>query len=308
MAVLDPQAVKAGQVVPQPGDAVNGYAYVSGDPRVNTSYKPLTGGDYLSSIPKQRADAATSILQANTPLPNGTVLKDPYWKQVYSDVLAAEPDFDATKWKARQNLRASFSAGKDATQIQQLNMGIHHAAGMMNAYDNLDNYDSYPWINSIANTVESGLPTQGGAKIRAGMAAADLNKNALASETAAIFQGGSPHETEIQNYAKDYDPNLGPSASNAALGKAASLFHDRLQTLQSKWKNTMGPTAQDFPIVSPETQAAWNQLNSRYDVVTGEPKPAAKPSAPAKGGIPAGVDPGLWQHMTPQEKSLWLKN
>jgi hypothetical protein len=35
MPVLNPDDVKAGRVVPQPGDSVNGYAYVQGDPSSN---------------------------------------------------------------------------------------------------------------------------------------------------------------------------------------------------------------------------------------------------------------------------------
>lgn len=285
MANLNKDDVKSGRVIPQPGDTVDGFAYVKGPPTANTSYRALTGTDYLSSIDPQRQAIVKNILMGHTPIPTGFLARDPYWKQIYSDVMMAEPGFDATKWGARAKLQSDFGNGKARQQINALNMGIHHAAGMMDAYDNLNNWNTWPIVNSVANTVEEGFNP----RIQAAKSAANLNSDALAAETAAIFEGKAPAVEEIKGYKADYGSDKGPAASNAALGKFANLAHDRLSTLQQQWRDVMGPVVGDYPIISPDTQNAWKKLTSRYDTATGEllppapqqKKPSPQPARPA---------------------------
>jgi hypothetical protein len=57
-----------------------------------------------------------------------------------------------------------------------------------------------------------------------------------------------------------------------------------------------------------------NRLNEVYlDIIHGPgnrpnaeaPAQPAEQAAPQAGGVPTGVDPALWQHMTPEERALW---
>lgn len=52
----------------------------------------------------------------------------------------------------------------------------------------------------------------------------------------------------------------------------------------------------------------WESFTPMGTVIDGGAKPAAAPtpsSAPVDSQPPSGVDPTLWQHMTPQERALW---
>lgn len=287
MAVLDPQAVKAGTVVPKPGDFVDGFAYQGGDPKANGSYRPLLGNDYLSSIPASRANVVRSILATKQPMPQGTVLKDPYWQQIYRDVVTADPTlsdgsggFDTKAFNTRRALMDDYARGKARAQINALRMGIHHASGMMDAYDNLGNWNGYEFVNRAKNDLMYGFSP----KTRAAEGAINLNKDALAAETATIFTGKQPAVTEIEGYKKDYSPDAAPDASNAALGKFGTMAHDRLNTLQQQWHDVMGPTAKDYPMFDPETQKAWQKLTSRYDPETGQMKAPQSTTQPAANG------------------------
>lgn len=78
--------------------------------------------------------------------------------------------------------------------------------------------------------------------------------------------------------------------------RAARAFHNRweVKTGGAPFEGDLG--MEDFPIYQPREQFPG--------------APARAPAAPspaqgAGGGAPAGVDPGLWEFMTPEERALW---
>src|SRR5690349_9082203 len=113
MAVLNIDDVKAGKVVPKPGDWVNGYEYVQGNPRSNDAYRPLQGNDFLNSIDPNRARLARAVLLGRAPYPSIS-RNNKFNQQLIQDVLAAEPDFDATAYKRRVDMIHDFTSGKTA--------------------------------------------------------------------------------------------------------------------------------------------------------------------------------------------------
>lgn len=275
---------------PQPGDIVNGTKYLGGNPAKQGSWQPLTGQDYFNTLPPDRQRFVEGIVNAKLPMPQGFVMKDPYWKQIGADVVSVDPSmagedggYDQKQFAARQKLLNSFTSGPDSKTIAALRLGTQHAAGMQQAYDNLGNFNTYPMVNDAINTVENGFNP----KVQSGLSALNLNRDALAGETASVFaNGGQPSVTETEGYKKDFDPNAGPNASDAALGKIAQLYNSRLNTLQQKWKDGMGPLAKPYPIIDQHTQQAWSQLTSRYDPDTGELRPPMPAQAAPQGQKP----------------------
>ena len=293
-----------------PGVVVNGHVFKGGNKADEASWEPLSGEDYLATIPQARANIVRNILAGGQKLPNiSSRSNDALSNTIVQDVAMAEPEFNSSVWNARNSLFKDMSSGKGAAQIQNLNQMLQHAAGLQQSHDVLKNWDDsgYPAPNAVINAVRT-LPVIGNPKVASAYSAAKENGMALGSEQAAVMQGGAPHEGQTTGYQALYGPNVGDSAIGGSLGKAAQLAYSRLDNIQQKWANTMGPVAGKdptkvgfaAPIISPQTQKAIEALKSRYDLETGEP--IAKSAGSSS---PQGIDPKVWAHMTPQEKSLW---
>ncbi len=281
MANLNPADVKAGKAIPRPGDTVDGFAYVAGPPTSNDSYKPLQGQDYLSSIPRDRALQAGAVLAGKAPYPS-MARNNKFNQQILMDVRSAEPDFDATKWKARVDLIKDFTSGPTSKMIQSLNQAPQHAMTLADAYDQLHNSDTYQGLNDLATNVEAGLAPV----LPAG--AFNASQPAVADELATLYKGGPGTVPGIEDQQKAFPMGAGPTESGSAMKTAAELMQDRMDTIQSKWDNVMGTAAslyplvtdkpqQGFPVISPRAKAALQALHDRYK----PPAPAAAAPAPA---------------------------
>lgn len=276
MPVLDPVLVKAGKVAPQPGDLVNGYAYVGGDPTSNDSYQPATGNDFLNSIPPARANIARAVLQGKAPYPSLS-RNNKLGAQIVQDVLAAEPGFDATAYKRRVDMIKDFTTGKTATLIQALNQAPLHALSLSDAYDHLNNSSILPQVgNDVLTNVEASF---GNTKQQAARGAFNEAQPAVADELATLYKGSSGTIPGIAAQEHAFPSGAAPAESNGALRTASELMKDRQDTIMERWKNGMGSQADMFPVVSPKSRAALETLYNRY-----HPEEAT-PAAPASFGM-----------------------
>lgn len=247
--------------MPKPGDVINFHRFIGGDPGDDTAWQPLEGQDYLKAIPPARANIVKAIITGRAPLPNGRASKpDAFSNQLLQDVAMAEPGFDGTKWKTRQQTWLDFTSGKTAGIIRALNQAPLHAMELSNSYDDLHN-TKFGWANNALTNIEAGL---GNTQQQAARGAFNENQPALAGELATTYKGGYATEPDIDSQKKAFDPGLAPAESRAALAKASSLMEDRLTQLNQQWTNTMGPLADPFPVMGKRAADALAQLKKKY--------------------------------------------
>lgn len=270
--------------MPKPGDVVNFHRFMGGDPGNDASWQPLSGQDYLKAIPPARANIVKAIISGRAPLPNSRSSKpDAFSNQLLQDVAMAEPGFDGTTWKARQQTLLDFTSGKTAAIIRALNQAPLHAKELSSAFDDLHNTD-YGSINNFLTNIEAGM---GNKQQQAARGAFNENQPALAGELASTYKGGYATEPDIAAQTKAFDMGLAPAESHAALAKAANLMEDRLTQLNQQWSNTMGPLADPFPVMGPRAADALGYLKQKYvdGGTAANPKPQPKPAPkPANGG------------------------
>lgn len=279
-APMLPQMPTAGTPpMPKPGDIINFHRFVGGDPGDDASWQPLEGNDYLKAIPPARANIVKAIVTGRAPLPNSRASKpDAFSNQILQDVAMAEPGFDGTKWKARQQTLLDFTSGKTAGIIRALNQAPLHAVELSNAYDDLNN-TNMGWANNALTNIEAGM---GNTQQQAARGAFNENQPALAGELASTYKGGYATEPDIAAQTKAFDMGLAPAESHAALAKASSLMGDRLTQLNTQWSNTMGPLAEPFPVMGKRAAEALATLQKRYvdgQTAARPPKPAAAAAA-----------------------------
>lgn len=271
--------------VPQPGDVVNFHRYMGGNPADDTSWQPLAGDDYLKAIPTTRANLVRAIVTGRAPLPNGRASKpDAFSNQLLQDVAMAEPGFDGTTWKVRQQARLDFTSGKTAAIIRALNQAPLHAVELSNAFDDLHN-TRFGSINNFLTNLQAGT---GNTQQQAARGAFNENQPALAGELATTYKGGYATEPDIAAQTKAFDMGLPPAESHAALAKASSLMGDRLTQLNEQWHNAMGPLAEPFPVMGPKAAAALKYLQQKYvdgQKAAGAQHEAPQPAKASKGGF-----------------------
>jgi hypothetical protein len=235
-----------------------------------TSYKPLSGSDYLNSIPKDRANQAIAVLAGKAPYPS-TARNNKFNQQILLDVRSAEPDFDATAWGRRTKMIADFTSGPTSKLIRSLNQAPLHALTLADAYDQLNNYDGSHTVNDALTNTEAAMGVKPQLAARGKFNAA---QPAVADELATLYKGGPGTIPGIEDQKRAFAMGAGPTESNSALSAASELMRDRMETIQEQWKNGMGSVADMFPVISPQAKSALDKLYGRY-----HPDQASAPAA-----------------------------
>lgn len=280
MPILDPAAVKSGKVVPKPGDYVNGYAYVSGDPRKNESYKPLDGEDFLKAIAPSRANAARAVLTGRAPYPSLSRM-NPANQLLRDDVLAAEPTFDAVAYDTRKKFIQNMTSGNLATLMRALNQAPQHMLSLAGAYDKLNNSNVPQRMNDLMTRIEAGMGNinnQAGARGQFNAA-----QQPVSEELNTVFTGKAATVAGAEGQKAVFPMGAGPAESNAALGTTAELLLDRLNTIDTQIDNGLGRSRHMFNTINPQARQAIYALYSRTH-------PGWKPPA-----APANVPTPAWQ-------------
>lgn len=266
--------------LPKPGDMFNGHQFLGGDPRAQTAWKPLSGQDYLNSMPLDPEKKTLIQAIANYDLPPGSGrggIGSPEVQQLLGYVKTYDPTFDAKNYKARQDMINDINDKQNGLggQISNLTNAALHARDMAHAYDRLGNSDALPpetqeWLKAAHGRLLSMLPEiLGGAPngknpILSALGAASTASNFLAPEAARIGMGATPNEAEINNNQTNLAIGAGPSAQAGTLGDIASKIGQRLLTIQDRYKRAFGNTPPKVPLINPDAARAVNELLTRY--------------------------------------------
>lgn len=267
--------------IPQVGDVVDGHKLIAPDYTKDESWQPLSGEEFLKTIPTGRANLVRMILDTRAPFPTSLrgTKPDAFSNQIMQDVAMTEPGFDAAQWKARQGVINDFKYGPTSKIIRAVNQAAGHAKSMSDAYDALNNGRS-EWGNWIANGIQSDIPFMPGQKrIQGAIGAADEIKEVLAPELATVFRGGGAAEADVESQRKGLTDTKPPAYSHAHLGEVVDAMSSRADSLQEQWLRGMGPTAKPFPILDPKAKEALDFLKGRYS-----------PQAAAAEGLKLGAD------------------
>ncbi|HVM95107.1 MAG TPA: hypothetical protein VMT89_01905 [Candidatus Acidoferrales bacterium] len=339
MAIYNFADVKAGSAKPVPGDIVVSsdgypYKYAGGGPVSAQTMVPLQGKEYLQALPQSRRNLVQALLTGNMEFPSAntrTMKGGPtFGTQLLTDAANVDPTFNQATYKARVAALKDFTSGYDSKTIASLNQAPLHALELARAMQGLGNQNdgalgdnwlarnvAYPALNLAGTTWQQPGPTNerrianavasGDTGMQAAEGSYKAAHGAVGDELASVYTGKAGTVPGIEEQMNVFPEGAPPSQSNAAFSTVSKLLRDRQATLVAKWRKAMGPIADLFPVVDPRSSQALDTL----DAMTRGGKLAAGATTPApatraaSAAPPAGVDPVLWSHMTPQEKALW---
>lgn len=254
--------VTGSRAMPQAGFVQDGYRFMGGNPADKAAWQPLQGQEFLQSLPPVDAAVVQAMVEGRKQWPGGFATKIPYWQQKIEQAAQYDPNFDETSYGVRMATRKDFTSGKTANLIQALNQAPLHALTMADAYDQLHNLPvGGETVNDFLTNAESMMGLQGQ---QAAMGAFKESQPAVSSELATVYKGGPATIPDIEAQARAFPMGAAPTTSNSALKAASELMKDRLDTINQRWQNAMGPLGGQFPAISPRAKAALDTLYARY--------------------------------------------
>lgn len=188
-------------------------------------------------------------------------------------VSLVDPNYDAGTYKLRNDTRSDFQKSTPNSaggQRQFGNVGMKHMLEIYNNAGNLPNHTNWGPLNSTINQLDIARQeksAQGGAVNSYKLSV--MNGFDEIAKALGIGDAGGRHELQSKLEAAN-----GPEAIRAVIKEQAKLLKEKLDTLQGRWSDQMGPAAGDFKVIDPEAEKALN-----YILGDGEAQPSA-PSTP----------------------------
>lgn len=263
-----------GQSGPQVGQALNGYKFLGGDPKMASSWQPLSGDEYLKSLPSSALSMIPMIKMysnGDMPVPTGASLRSPQMAQLMEMTSQYDPSFKAEDYATRVATRKDFTSGKSAQNITSFNTVLQHLGKLKADADALNNHDFTP-LNAAGNTVEPffGDPRVGNF---------NTDKTAVTSELVRAFRGTGGAEQDIKDWASSFDPNGSPAQINGAIQRGVQLLKGRMEALADQYQRGMGRARDPMTFLSPEAMSTFQALST-----TGDRNAQVQPQQPQANG------------------------
>lgn len=277
----------------KPGDIINGYRFMGTNAAAEhadqTKWAPLTGDEFLKTLAPADAAQVRALADGRMQFPGSFALRSPYWTTRLEQVSQYDPSFDAVNYGARAKTRGDFTAGKAAQNIRSLNTAIGHLGRLNDLIEGTAGHSGFPGatlVNAGVNAIEKSMGDPGVTNY-------EQAASALGSELTTTFRGGMGAEQDVTRWISQLDPNLSTEQKKEAVKNIADLLRSRVEALTDQYRVGMGRSSDLPPGLNPKALALFQKLS-------GQAGPTGQTPS-----VPQGIDPKLWQHMTPEERALW---
>ena len=215
------------------------------------------GQAVLNQLPPGYASRVMGILTGREP-PPAEGSRSPIAQGLLTMAAQIEPNFDLVKWKQRFDTNNEFHAGgltSPAGQITSGNTAMQHLAGLSDAAQNLGN-GSFPMVNGVKNWLSENT---GNPQVPV------FNDwlNRYTQEITKFYRGTGGSEADIARDIAALNDAKSPAQLNSVIAAQGQGIYGKINALQDRWHEGMGPGTPDFPIIQPESQAALSRVNGR---------------------------------------------
>lgn len=286
----DPATGRQYKIDPATGQAT--YVQIQ-DPAQNTSADINT--DPLSGLSPAEAATVKGLANYTIPLTSLNRLPPAQKERLIQHAYAVDPDFDASQYQIRSDLKKSFTSGQDADNIKSLNTVIAHIGDLAHSSSNLSNSGS-PLVNAPGNWINRevlGAPQQ---------TTFAQDRAAVASEMAKLFKGtGSPTEAGIKEVSDAFSANASPAQFQAGITEALTLMAGRADAIRNKYEQGFQKPI-DKTWLNPKSRAVLRKLGVDIGSLdpsnSGAPQQSGQPTEPQ---TPATSQPAPSPFKTPED-------
>lgn len=279
----------------------------------------ITGKEYLDTLKKddpKMESQVRAVIEGRAPYPTGMLLKTPYGQQLAAHVTQADPSFESGNATARTKTRNEFmtgGVGSPAGQITAGNTALQHAGEMSDALERMKEGGGImrglgnagiPVVSYAANQMKnrSVQGTPEGAALNDFMTA----KNHFSEEVTKFYAGSAGSEAERTRALANLDAAKSLPELRSAIKTEVNLMQGKVNALQDRWKNGMGPLVPEFPLIQPKSQEAIDRVIKRHEASTAPPAatPGSAPPAPQPGAMQDGY---RFKGGNPADQASWEK-
>jgi hypothetical protein len=229
----------------------------------------LTGEDYLKTLPPARASIVRGVLDLSID-PNKLSIVGGHREGILADAKQADPTYDAALAPAKFAATKEFIAGgpnSPASTIVSGGTTIGHLLHASDVSQRLGGPSGYG--------PATGLINQSRIKYLEQQNDPDLKEyntilGRIAEEGTKFYRGVGGTESDIERDIASMTPAQAQAARDRGLATQASAMYSKVQALQDRWKNALGPRAwnrisqeQNFPVISRANIAAVNTILQR---------------------------------------------
>jgi hypothetical protein len=188
---------------------------------------------------------AHSIATYMMPPPATRSMQTPMGQMLLRQVLAENPDFDATQFPNRNKTRQAFTTGSQGQQINAMNTAIGHLDQLGDAVGALGNGDV-----QIANKAKNWLSTQLGSP---NVTNFDTLKTALSGELASVLKKSGATDAEIKSVESTISSKNSPEQLAGYVKTQIPIMGSKLNALNYQYHQAMGEK-DPFQALSPEAK------------------------------------------------------
>lgn len=267
----------ASLVDPVSGKTISGGSGFSAGAASNPDGTPITGADYLKTLPANVAATVKAIGDYRQQL-SPMMLRTPEGLQISGAVNQYNPSFDATQFGAKTKARNDFTTGKNGNTVRSLNVAIAHLDTLGHLTDALDN-GNIP----VANAIGQSFAQQTGGVAPTNF---DTAKQIVGDEIVKAITGGGGGVQDREKAQAVISRANTPSQLKGAIQTYQQLLGGQLGGLRQQYSKSTG--LQDFnDYLSPETQGI---LGGQKAAPAAAPlSPQSLPRLPGTGTTKTGV-------------------
>jgi hypothetical protein len=227
-----------------------------------TPGKPLTGDEYLGTLPIQNQSYIKGIASGEISPPVGVK-----GAAIKAMVKNYDPSWNEDIWKKRQTMRRAYEPeGKIGQQMNTASTALGHAERLLDTAERLDNY-RYPAVNAVKNFLGKEVGNSAVTDF-------ESTRTALMGEMEKYFKGGSPAEASVKRALEELGTNSSPQQIAAAVNAAVDLMQTKTHKYTKDWEKEFGPISESgdkvFPHDLEENERIAGAIKQRYGKIDPE--------------------------------------
>lgn len=232
-----------------------------------TRLEGLTGKEFLDALDPGDRSQVQAIIEGRKPPPSPNA-RTPFTQRLAEWVAQADPGFDNTAWRARNQLRAEFSSTKNGTaggNIQALETAINHGDKLRTAHEALNNSGiplgtiAREWVgNPLARNLSEGM-----SNFDAREGGFNAVRKGYFDEVAKVFAGTSGGVFDRAEWEHKLNSASSPAKRDEVISTLTEMMKGRLTALaNSANRNNLqyGKEFGPYDLVNPTTSAKMKRI------------------------------------------------
>lgn len=198
------------------------------------------------------------IVDARQPFP-ARKLGTPEGAMLNSLVSLVDPNYNANTYQLRTDTQKDFQKSQPASaggQSQFGNVGLVHMHNIYKLADKLPDHTNWGPLNTTINALDA-RSQRGSAQGGDVGAYKQAVINGFDEIAKALGIGTGAGQEELRQQLNEAN---GPKAVKQVLRQQAMLLKEKLDVLQGRWDEQMGPAAGKFRVIKPEAEKALNEI------------------------------------------------